>query len=414
MITKTRPTLRVKTSSDSQQSPSKKSKSANNSNPKPSPDILELLSAVPDGASLFARQRFRSVARLSSAFASFDDGKLQTRPVYSSRIHSRCITAAKISPGSNPIVATAGLDCKLIFSCYSTGEAIREIDTENSFVFDISIVQYDNRIIIATASQDGKIRIYDASNDFSLIQTLEQSSTGVCLIVWSVFLFNSSCNTPYCVSGGATKVIHVFDWLTGVELLSLHGHKEGIRCLAVSEDGIISSGSNDQSVKLWSLATKKFIQTFRGHTAEVNALAFVPHTPFLISACENNVLRQWNYKSGERVKVFPPYNGNSVLSLSVIPSRRDPYVLVAGTVSSTAPSPLVAIQVYELSTGNMVCECTGTRYQITAVSARYDPRGDVVIIVAGGLDSTLRSWQLSSELLPNLDNADDLFERSLP
>ena len=55
----------------------------------------------------------------------------------------------------------------------------------------------------------------------------------------------------YCVSGGATKVIHVYDWKTGDERCTLRGHQEGVRCLAIAQDGTLASGSNDYNVRLW-------------------------------------------------------------------------------------------------------------------------------------------------------------------
>lgn len=93
---------------------------------------------------------------------------------------------------------------------------------------------------------------------FFIVRVISQQSPGVCRIIWAVQLYTSQLGRPgdrgedrYCVSGGATKVIHVFDWVTGVERMALKGHQEGVRCLAVAEDGTLASGSNDFTVRLW-------------------------------------------------------------------------------------------------------------------------------------------------------------------
>jgi WD40 repeat protein len=80
---------------------------------------------------------------------------------------------------------------------------------------------------------------------------IKQSSPGMCRIIWAVQLHTTARGHRYCVSAGATKVIHVFDWETGVERCTLRGHLEGVRCLAIASDGTMASGSNDFTVRLW-------------------------------------------------------------------------------------------------------------------------------------------------------------------
>ena len=82
-------------------------------------------------------------------------------------------------------------------------------------------------------------------------RVIKQQSPGVCRIIWAVQLFTSRGGDRYCVSGGATKAIHVFDWESGEERATLRGHQEGVRCLAIAQDGTLASGSNDFTVRLW-------------------------------------------------------------------------------------------------------------------------------------------------------------------
>jgi WD40 repeat protein len=359
-------------------------------------------------------QRFKSLARLSTAFSFDGDGMTATNVA---RIHNRCINVVRISPGPDPFIASAGLDCHLIFSKYLSGEIIRQIDTENSFVFDISISKTQYQCVVATASQDGVVRIYDARRNFDCIRSIKLRSEGVCPIIWAVQLFRDSSGISYFISGGANKTIHVVNWKSQQEAFILSGHKEGVRCLAVAEDGIIASGSNDHSVKLWNFEEQRFLQTFRGHTAEVNAVVFVPQTSYLFTACENNVFRQWNYHSGERMRLFKEYDGASILTLAVIPIRDNPLLLVGGTVSEKALAPLVPLQIWDINSGTLVASCTGTRYQISSASAWYDPDSKSCVAVAGGLDATIRMWRLSAAQLPGMElgeepeqNESDIFE----
>jgi WD40 repeat protein len=98
-------------------------------------------------------------------------------------------------------------------------------------------------VCLCVSSGDGAPRI------------IKQQSPGLCRIIWAVQLYSApgpkGKGGHYCVSGGATKVIHVSDWVTGQELLALRGHQEGVRCLAIALDGTLASGSNDFTVRLW-------------------------------------------------------------------------------------------------------------------------------------------------------------------
>mmetsp|Transcript_7740 Transcript_7740/g.11491 ORF Transcript_7740/g.11491 Transcript_7740/m.11491 type:complete len:372 (-) Transcript_7740:157-1272(-) len=342
-------------------------------------------------------KRLQYVSRLSNAFVAasvYDDDAVLLRANLTCRLHTRCITAIKVSSGDNPFVVSAGLDCTLIISDYNSGRVIKSIDTDQSFVFDISILQSGHVNVFATASQDGKVRVYDISNNFECMWTVKQKSEGVCQIIWSVALYCDARGVSYCLSSGATKTIHVYNLETMVEVLTLNGHKEGVRCLAVSNEGMIASGSNDHSVKLWSLPRKRFVQTLRGHAAEVNAVVFIPNSNYLISACENNIFRQWDYINGDRIRVYSAYSGASILSLAVVPHPTCPLVLVAGTVSEQSLAPLVPVEVWDITSGKIRARCTGTRYQISGVDVAYHPKNGKCYIVGGGLDSTVRMWTL--------------------
>ncbi|CAE7730893.1 beta'COP [Symbiodinium microadriaticum] len=237
--------------------------------------------------------------------------------------------------------------------------------------------------------------------DFKCIRVIKQSSVGVCQILWTVVLFNDKNDNPFVLSAGATTSIHVVNWLTREEVLVLSGHKEGVRCLDISAEGIIASGSNDRSVKLWNFHEQKFIQTLRGHKAEVNSVLFVPDTPHLITACENNLFRKWNYLTGARLMSISDYGGSTILSLSILPHPVCPVLVVGGTVAEDSFSPLVAVELWSLGSGKLLGRCCGTRYQISGAYASYVPGQSEAVVVAGGLDSTVRMWKVDADLLLN-------------
>ena len=60
----------------------------------------------------------------------------------------------------------------------------------------------------------------------------------------------------------------------GVERLSIQGHTEYVRCVAVFPDGRISSGSDDNSIKIWN-REGRCLQTLQGSVIISSKIIFV-------------------------------------------------------------------------------------------------------------------------------------------
>lgn len=159
-----------------------------------------------------------------------------------------------------------------------------------------------------------------------------------------------------------------------------------------------------------NLEERRFLFTLRGHSAEVNALCFLPHGSSLVTACENNVFRVWNYVDGARLMIFDGYRGLSILSLAAVPSARSaPWILVGGT--HTKGYPNLNIEIWDTVTGEKVANCRGCRYQICGIDMRcvVDEDGhESFVVVAGGLDSKTRCWTLDEILADKHLKADDI------
>jgi WD40 repeat protein len=77
------------------------------------------------------------------------------------------------------------------------------------------------------------------------------------------------------------------------------GHLDFVNACCYSRDGeTILSGSYDNTMKTWSVATEKLIRTFVGHTAGVKQCAFTPDGLMVISASLDRTVRLWRTSTG--------------------------------------------------------------------------------------------------------------------
>ncbi|MEH2400827.1 WD40 repeat domain-containing protein [Nostoc sp.] len=96
------------------------------------------------------------------------------------------------------------------------------------------------------------------------------------------------------VSGSWDQTIKIWHLETGELLHTLKGHRDRVYAIALSPDGqIIASGSADKTIKLWHLQTGELLATFTGHTHIVTALAFTASGEMLVSGSLDKTIKIW-------------------------------------------------------------------------------------------------------------------------
>ena len=70
--------------------------------------------------------------------------------------------------------------------------------------------------------------------------------------------------------GSSVQLIDTSSWQV---IRTFEGHTDWARSVAFSPDGqLLASGSRDETIKLWEVATGREVRTLKGHTGGVNSV----------------------------------------------------------------------------------------------------------------------------------------------
>jgi WD40 repeat protein len=69
----------------------------------------------------------------------------------------------------------------------------------------------------------------------------------------------------------------------------------------VTPDGqYVVSGSGDNTVRLWELATGKEVRRFTGHEDWVSSVAVTPDGQYVVSGSADKTVRLWDWRRGKK------------------------------------------------------------------------------------------------------------------
>ncbi|PCH56827.1 MAG: hypothetical protein COC15_02465 [Legionellales bacterium] len=95
----------------------------------------------------------------------------------------------------------------------------------------------------------------------------------------------------------------------------LKGHTRSVNALAVLPNNILASGSDDKTIRFWSLQTGKCLRVLNGHNREVVALLVLPNGE-LVSGGYDVPMRLWSPITGKCLRVFKGFCVNAFTDLS--------------------------------------------------------------------------------------------------
>ncbi|GAB1543689.1 hypothetical protein NUACC21_63650 [Scytonema sp. NUACC21] len=163
----------------------------------------------------------------------------------------------------------------------------------------------------------------------------------------------------------------------------LIGHESYINIATFSPDGeIIVSGSNDNTIKLWS-RDGKLVKTLRNHTNGVSSISFSRDGNIFASGSYDSTIKLWS-RDGQLLKDFPKEHTERINTISFSP---DGQMIASGSHDDT-------IKLWSRD-GQLIKTLSGHGKNIRSVS--FSPDGQMIASMSA--DETIKLWSREGQLL---------------
>nr|QNO48683.1 hypothetical protein AMAKCJMG_00017 [Methanosarcinales archaeon ANME-2c ERB4] len=198
-------------------------------------------------------------------------------------------------------------------------------------------------------------------------------------VVWDVAV---TPDGKTVVSGSDDNTLKVWDLATGKCRATFEGHVSEVWSVAVTPDcKTVVSGSGDTTLKVWDLETGQCRATLEGHVSEVLGVAVTPDCKTVVSGSGDTTLKVWDLETGQCRATLEGHT-NTVWSVAVTPDGR---TAVSGSADNT-------LKVWDIETGQCRATLAGHTYEVNDVAVTPDGK----TIVSGSLDLTLKVWDIET------------------
>jgi WD40 repeat protein len=221
---------------------------------------------------------------------------------------------------------------------------------------------------MATASSDTTVRLWNSTSGAPISTLRGQSASVECTV------FESGGGLLACGAGDGS--ICIYDFAHNGEFTLLRAHAKDIASMAINRQGVLASGSWDNTAKLWNMPTIQEALTLE-HPDWLRALAFTSDGSGLLTACKDGLWRRWDVRTGELLHSAFGHEGG----IDTIVCSPDGALLATGGRDC-------AIRLWDATNTALLATLTG--HDKPVLTLAFHPGGQFVI--SGSGDNTLRLW----------------------
>jgi serine/threonine protein kinase len=157
----------------------------------------------------------------------------------------------------------------------------------------------------AASSHDWKVTLWDTATPSGPIQVIDAHESAAQAVAYI-----TTERGPRLASGGADKLVKLWNLDTLDRIRTYRGHQDFISALAFSPNGkLLASASIDGSIRVWSINSGRLQRRLYGHRGRVGSLSFSPDGATLASSGTDGQLRIWDVSRGRTLRTITGHTG---------------------------------------------------------------------------------------------------------
>jgi WD40 repeat protein/serine/threonine protein kinase len=293
--------------------------------------------------------------------------------------HRATVFSAAFSP-DDQWIASGSQDGKVRIWNATTGRELPSFQAHKNHVRSVAFSP-DGRHL-ATASWDRTVKVWEFDAHQGQIKNSPLVLSGHQAPVSSAAF---SPDGQHLCSAGGDNTVRVWDAVTGDEIFPpLRGHSNLVWCVAYSPDGqFIASAGGDTILKIWDATTGQEVHTLRGHRASVLSVTFSPDGKQLASAASDI-----NTRAGGEIKVWDAQTGQEVYTLGGHVSRIYDVAFTRDGRRLASAGMDASIRLWDVATGQEALTLRGHEAAVRSVAFSRDGNR----LVSASHDHTVRVW----------------------
>jgi WD40 repeat protein len=278
--------------------------------------------------------------------------------------------------GARPLLATGGNGKSIHIWDMQSGEhrfsLRRHTSSVTSLVF--SPVAENARVTLVSGGGDAMVYLWNADTD-EASSRLEGHANQIKFIA-----FNPVGSLLATASGDQTT--RIWEMPSGHLRHVLQEHTGMVRFVAFHPDGrLLASASDDTTICLWDVVEGRVCQLLQGHTQAVVKVLFTGDGQTLVSASDDQTLRIWSADASTGAYRLAHIIPQAIYKHDCVTLSRDSITLVSGGVDGT-------VRLWDLRTGRLRQALSGHTNLITSVDVSPDGR----LAASGCSDGMVRIW----------------------
>lgn len=201
----------------------------------------------------------------------------------------------------------------------------------------------------------------------------------------AVYGADFSPDDRFALTASADSTVRLWSLASKSNVVTYRGHTGGFPVWDVNFAPLLgyyfATCSMDRTARLWSTDRVTPLRVYAGHLSDVDCVRFHPNNNYLATGSSDKTVRLWDVQSGTCVRVFTGHF-HGVRSLAFSSNGR--YLASAGDDQY--------INIWDLHAGKRLETLIGHKAMVTSL----DFSRESSVLASGGMDSTVRLWDMKT------------------